>query len=176
MGKVTELRPDAPRPALTPPGPLTAAHDVSNFDCGKPVLSDWLRSRAQKNEGRGGSRTYVVCASNKVVGYYALSAGAVSRENAPSPLARNRPDPVPALLIGRLAVDTPYQGQRLGAGLLKDALLRCLNASREIGAAAVLVHALDDEAVAFYLQYGFKSFASEPRTLYLPIAHIAAAL
>ena len=170
MGEVTTLQSGD----LTSPAPLTAAHDLTDFDCGKSVLSDWLRSRAWKNEGRGGSRTYVVCDGNQVVGYYAIAAGAIARERAPSQLGRNMPDPLPVLLIARLAVDTRYQGKRIEAGLLKDALLRCLNASKEIGASAVLVHALDDDAVAFYLQYRFKPFPAEPRTLYLPISHVAA--
>lgn len=155
------------------PAPLTATHDIAQFDCGRAVLNEWLRTRALKNEGRGGSRTYVVCEGCRVVAYYAVAAGAVSRERAPTSLARNRPDPLPVLLIGRLAVDAQHQRMRLGAALLKDALQRCLNASREIGATAILVHALDDEAAAFYAQYGFKPFPAEPRTLYLPMAWVA---
>lgn len=161
---------------MTAPAPLAPAHEVSAFDCGKPALTEWLRFKALKNEGRGGSRTYVVCEGRRVVGFYALVAGAVARERAPMNLARNMPDPIPVLLLGRLAVDNRCQGRGIGAGLLKDALLRCLNASREIGARAVLVHALDDDAAAFYLQYKFKPFPGEPRTLYLPVSHIVAAL
>ncbi|GAA0556703.1 GNAT family N-acetyltransferase [Rhizomicrobium electricum] len=171
MGKVSGRS-----PVLSGPAPLTAAHYLGAFDCGRPVLNEWLRTRALKNEGRGGSRTYVVCTENQVAAFYAVAAGAVTRERAPSALARNMPDPLPVLIIGRLAVDTRYQRMRLGAALLKDALLRCLNASREIGATAVLVHALDDEAAAFYAQYGFKPFPQEPRTLYLPMAWVAKGL
>ena len=158
------------------PAPLTAAHDLAPFDCGKPVLNEWLRTRALKNEGRGGSRTYVVCDGKRVVGYYAVAAGAVARTRAPSSLSRNMPDPLPVLVIARLAVDRHYQGKRIGAGLLKDALLRCLNAAREIGATAVLLHALDDEAAAFYSQYGFNPFPSERHTLFLPMATVAKGL
>jgi GNAT superfamily N-acetyltransferase len=163
-------------PDLTPPTPLTASHDLSKFDCGKSVLDEWLRRRALKNESRGGSRTYVVCEENRAAAYYALAAGAVTRERAPASLARNMPDPLPVLIIGRLAVDVRYQGMRLGAALLKDAVLRCLKASREIGATAILVHALDEDAARFYAQYGFIPFPQEPRTLYLPMASVAKGL
>jgi GNAT superfamily N-acetyltransferase len=160
---------------ITPPAPLDPSHEITAFDCGKPALTDWLRVHAAKNEGRG-SRTYVVCEGKRVIGYYALAAGAVERARAPSNLARNTPDPIPVFVLGRLAVDQSFHGKRIGEGLLRDALKRCLGASREIGARAVLVHALDDEAVGFYLSYGFKPFPTEARTLYLPMSQIVAAL
>lgn len=160
---------------LTAPVALQQTHDISGFDCGKPPLSDWLKDNALKNEGKG-SRTFVVCDGNVVAGYYALAAGAVARERAPSNIARNMPDPIPVIVLGRLAVDRIYAGRGVGRGLLKDALKRSLSASREIGARAVLVHAIDDEAVGFYLRYGFKLFLTDGRTLYLPMAAAAAAL
>ena len=160
---------------LRAPAPLGPDCDVSDFDCGKQALTDWLKFQAAKNEGRG-SRTYVTHESRKVVGYYALAAGAIERGRAPSKLARNMPDPIPVLVLGRLAVDRRHAGKGLGAALLKDALKRALNASREIGARAVLVHAIDAEAVGFYRQYGFKPFPTGSRTLYLVMAEIAAAL
>ena len=160
---------------MTPPAALDPSQDTSVFDCNKPPLTDWLRLQAIKNEGKG-SRTYVVCDGKRVIGYYAIAAGAVERARAPSNIARNMPDPVPVLVIGRLAVDRTYWGKRIGEGLLKDALKRALQASREIGARAVLVHAIDDDAVGFYLQYKFKPFPTDARTLYLPIAHIVAVL
>jgi len=167
MGKIT--------PEITPPAPFNATHDVSAFDCGKPALTDWLRVQALRNEGKA-SRTYVVCSGNRVIGYYALAAGAVERVRASTNLARNTPDPIPVLVLGRLAVDQAFHGRRIGEGLLRDALRRCLNASREIGARAVLVHALDDDAAGFYLSYGFKAFPAEARTLYLLMSQILAAL
>jgi len=160
---------------LTQPAPLDPSHDVSRFDCGKPALTDWLRLHALKNEGMG-SRSFVACEGKRVVGYYALAAGAVARADAPGSISRNMPDPVPVFVLARLAVDRNFHGQRIGAGLLKDALKRALNASREIGARAILVHAIDDEAVGFYRQYGFKPFPTDARTLYLPLSHVAAAL
>ncbi len=175
MGKITRLHQKQPGVALVPPAALNPSHDVSTFDCGKPPLTEWLRIHATKNEGKG-SRTYVVCDGARVVGYYALAAGAVERDRAPSNIARNMPDPVPVFVIGRLAVDRAFSGKRIGVGLLKDALKRAVSASREIGARAVLVHAVDDEAVGFYLQYKFKPFPTDARTLYLPIDHIVSAL
>lgn len=175
MGKVTPLHPEKPEIALVPPAPLEHTHDVSEFDCAKPPLSDWLRTHALRNEGRG-SRTYVACFGRKVIGYYSLAAGAVKRNRAPSNIARDMPDPIPVFVIGRLAVDRTYQGKGLGRALVKDALKRCLNASNEIGARAVLVHAIDDDVVPFYLQYGFKPFPTDARTLYLPMRKITAAL
>jgi len=167
MGKIT--------PEITPPAPFNATHDVSAFDCGKPALTDWLRVQALRNEGKA-SRTYVVCSGNRVIGYYALAAGAVERVRAPSNLARNMPEPIPVFVLGRLAVDSAFHGQRIGEGLLKDALKRCLNASREIGARAILVHALDDNAVGFYLSYGFKVFSVGTRILYILMSQILVAL
>ncbi|HSZ74279.1 MAG TPA: GNAT family N-acetyltransferase [Rhizomicrobium sp.] len=167
MGKIT--------PEITPPAPLNSTHDVAAFDCGKPALTDWLRVQALRNEGKA-SRTYVVCSGNRVIGYYALAAGAVERANAPSNLARNMPDPIPVFVLGRLAVDSSFHDRRIGEGLLKDALKRCLNASREIGARAVLVHAIDSEAAGFYLPYGFQAFKDDGRTLYLPLGQVAASL
>lgn len=160
---------------LTPPVPIVAAHDIASFDSGQEPLDAWLRQQALRGEGRG-ARTYVVCREQRVVGYYALAAGHVARARAPSSLSRNMPDPIPVFLLGRLAVDRSVQGQGLGRALLKDALRRSLGASREIGARSVLVHAIDDGAVSFYLQYGFKPFPSEPRTLFMPMDQIVDSL
>ncbi|HYS45861.1 MAG TPA: GNAT family N-acetyltransferase [Rhizomicrobium sp.] len=160
---------------VTAPEALDPSHDLAGFDCGKRALTDWLRHRALKNEARG-SRTFVVCRARRVLGYYALAAGAVVRDRAPAGISRNMPDPVPVIVLARLAVDRTMQGQRIGEGLLKDALKRALAASREIGARAVLVHALDGDAANFYLQYGFRLFPADARTLYLAMEHIAAAI
>ena len=165
----------APEPGITAPSPLDASHDVERFDCDKPPLNDWLKSRAAKNEGRA-SRTFVVCENRNVIGYYCLASGAVKHEGAPGKLRKNMPEPIPAFVIGRLAVDKQYQGRGIGAGLLKDALKRALSASKEIGARCVLVHAIDDDAIPFYLTYGFKPFPTDSRTMYLPMQDIVAAL
>ena len=160
-------------PKLTAPHPITAADDLSQFDCGVPVLNDWLRERALKNESRF-SRTYVVCDGARVAGYYCLSAGAVQREAAPGKLRRNAPDSVPVSIIGRLAVDREYGGQGLGASLLADALRRIAGAAQSIGIAAVLVQAKDEAARAWYLaQAEWLEFPAGSRTLWLPVGVIS---
>jgi len=163
------------KPRLAAPVPLTADHDLSAFDCGEPVLNDWLRHRAWKNESRF-SRTYVVCAGNQVVAYFCISAGAIGRAAAPGKLRRNAPDSIPVSVIGRLAVSREYGGRGLGADMLADALRRIAVASKSIGIGAVLVHAKDDAARRFYLKCAeFIEYPAESRTLFLPIETIIAA-
>ena len=161
---------------LSPPQPLTPDHDLSGFDCGEPALNDWLRGRALKNESRF-SRTYVVCDGNRVIAFVCISAGSVERLAAPSKVRRNAPEAIPVSVIGRLAVDQNYAGKGLGADILADALCRIALASREIGIAAVLVHAKDEAAKAFYLRCAeFIEYPDDSRTLYLPIETVIAAL
>ena len=135
--------PGRPKPRLSGPVPLTADHDVSEFDCGEPALNDWLRHRALKNESRF-SRTYVVCEGNQVVAYFCIAAGAVECSAAPSKVRRNTPDTIPISVIGRLAVHRDHAGKGLGADILSDALRRIALASQSIGIGAVLVQAKDD--------------------------------
>lgn len=139
-------------------------------------MDAWLKRRALKSEDARHARTYVVCQDEIVVGYYALVVGAVARSAAPGKLRRNAPDPIPVILLARLAVDTRCQGLAIGAGLLKDSLLRCVQASRIVGARAVLVHALTADAAAFYARFGFEEFPAGAQTLFLPMESIAAAL
>jgi len=154
---------------LTEPEAISTTHDLSRYDCGVPVLNDWLRERALKNESRF-SRTYVVCDGARVAGYYCLSAGAVQREAAPGKLRRNAPDSVPVSIIGRLAVDRDHGGQGLGASLLADALRRTSGAAESIGISAVLVQAKDEAARAWYLaQAEWLEFPAGSRTLWLPV-------
>jgi GNAT superfamily N-acetyltransferase len=108
------------------PEPLSDKHDLSRFDSGELVLDDWLRRRALPNEASGASRTYVVCAGNRVVGYYTLAVGSVTHEKVPGRVKRNMPDPVPVMVIGRLAVDKSVQGRGIGSGLLRDGIMRTL--------------------------------------------------
>lgn len=135
---------------LSAPAPLLASHALDAFDCGEPVLDEWLKRRALRNESRF-SRTYVVCDGDRVVAYYCISAGGVQREAVPGKLRRNAPDMVPVSVIGRLAVDRRYAGKGLGADLLADALRRIALASQSIGIVAVLVQAKDERARGFYL-------------------------
>lgn len=168
--------PGDPEPPLSAPVPLTAGHDLSDFDCGEPVLNDWLRHRALKNESRF-SRTYVVCAGIRVVAYFCISAGAVERAAAPGRVRRNAPDTIPVSVIGRLAVSRDRAGRGLGADLLSDALRRIALASQSIGIGAVLVHAKDDAAKRFYLRCAeFIEHPADSRTLFLPIETVIAAI
>lgn len=160
--------------ALSAPVPLTADHDLTQFDCGDAALNDWLRHRALKNESRF-SRTYVVCAGKRVAGFYCVAAGSVERANAPGKVRRNAPDAIPVSIIGRLAVDKDYAGQGLGADLLSDALRRIALAAQTIAIAAVLVQAKDAVAREFYLRCAeFIEFPEDSRTLFLPVEVVIA--
>jgi GNAT superfamily N-acetyltransferase len=151
---------------LTAPEALHGGHRVDDFDCGEPVLDDWLRKRALGNQASGASRTFVVAdATGRVMGYYALAAGAVTHETATSAIRRNMPDPVPVLVLGRLAVDRGAQGVKLGAALLQDAVRRAIGVSANAGIRALLVHALSERAKQFYLHYGFHASTLHPMTL-----------
>ncbi len=178
MGIVEHL-PSSRKPYIAP-RPIQADDRFQDFDCGRKPLDDFLKRRALKNEGKA-SRTYVLCSAvgedaGAVVGFYTLSAGAVTAEEAPGWAKRNMPNPLPVLVLGRLAVDERHKGKQLGKALLRDALQRSLQASRSVGARAVIVHAIDDEAVTFYTRYGFQIFPNGSRTLFLPIETIARGL
>jgi len=155
------------------PEPLGQHHDTQSFDCGDPGLNDWLRKRARKAEHAGSARTYVVCTSdNRVIGYCSLAAGAINQENVPGRVKRNMPDPVPVILLGRLAVDNNFKGHGIGSGLLKDALQRAVSAAGTIGARAVLVHALDESARTFYQKHGLYESPTSELTLMVTMAEI----
>ena len=136
--------------ALSAPAPPAAEHELETFISGTPPLDDWLKHRARQNEAGGASRTYVIAEGRRVVGYYSLAAGSVLHTAATGRVRRNMPNPVPAALLGRLAVDQGWQGNGLGAALLRDAVLRVIGAAETIGVRALLVHAISDEAKAFY--------------------------
>jgi len=152
------------------PEKLNSEHDLSQFHCGETTLDDWLRKRALQNEESGASRTYVACVEKRVVGYYALAAGAVAHAEAPGRVRRNMPDPVPVMVIGRLAVDQTVQGQALGPALLRDAVLRTLRAAEIAGIRAILVHAISERAKRFYEKWGFIASPIEPMTLMITLA------
>ncbi len=150
---------------LTAPEPLNSGHRIDAFDCGEPVLDEWLRKRALGNQASGASRTFVVADSaGQVMGYYALAAGAVAHETATAAVRRNMPDPVPVLVLGRLAVDRRAQGMKLGSALLQDAVKRAVGVSEQAGIRALLVHALSERARQFYVHYGFQASALHPMT------------
>ena len=145
------------RQSLTPPEKLRIDHDLSLFECGEPALDDWLHRRALQNEESGASRTYLVCIGLRVVAYYALAVGAVAHAGAPGRVRRNMPDPVPVMIIGRLAVDREFHGHGLGQGLLRDAVLRTLQAANIAGIRAILVQAISGDAGRFYERHGFEA-------------------
>lgn len=156
--------------------PLTAEDDFAGFDSGEPQLDLWLKHQALRSESRF-ARTYVDRRGGKVAGFYALSAGAIARDDAPGRLRRNAPDPVPVVILGRLAVDLRHAGRGLGSALLMDAIRRVAAASETIGIAALLVHAIDEKARRFYLdRAGFLDYPDGSRTLFLRIDQIGAAI
>ena len=160
---------------LSAPQPLLALHDLNEFDCGEPVLDEWLKRRALVNHLSGASRTFVVSdQDNRVYGYYAMAAGAVSHQAATSSVRRNMPDPVPVMVLARLAVDTRAQGIQLGASLLQDAFNRAVAVSQNAGIRALLVHAINDRAKQFYEHYGFQASPWHPMTLMLRMNRLAA--
>jgi N-acetylglutamate synthase-like GNAT family acetyltransferase len=153
---------------LSRPVPLAALHHLEEFECGEPVLDEWLKRRAMANQLNGASRTFVVADQrNRVYGYYAMAAGAVSHQMASSSVRRNMPDPVPVMVLARLVVDRRAQGFILGASLLQDAVNRALAVSQNAGVRALLVHALHDQAKKFYEYYGFQESPQHPMTLML---------
>jgi GNAT superfamily N-acetyltransferase len=154
---------------ITPPEKLSANHDLAQFSCSEPSLDDWLRNRALQNEKNGASRTYVVCSGVRVVGYYALAAGAVAHTEATSRAKRNMPNPVPVILIGRLAIDSRFQGRGIGADLLRDAVLRTIQAADIAGIRAILVSAISPDAKRFYERYGFISSPANPQILMITV-------
>ena len=157
--------------ALSAPQPLDTTHQLTAFDCGEPSLDEWLLRRALTNHLSGASRTFVVTDLDGVVrGYYALAAGALAHEMATSAVRRNMPDPVPVMVLARLAVDRRAQGGRVGAALLQDAVLRSQGVARNAGVRALLVHALHERARQFYEHYGFQASPVHPMTLMLRLS------
>ncbi|MDO9382227.1 MAG: GNAT family N-acetyltransferase [Hyphomicrobiaceae bacterium] len=161
---------------------LKPEHEIDQFDCGQAELNSWLHSWARRAAEADTARIFVVCrGASRVVGYFTLSAGAVAHHNttggkAPRALRQNAPDPVPVLVLGRLAVDLSEQRQGLGGALVAEAMRRAAQASMIVGARALLVHALDDRLAGMYETLGFKRFNEASRTLYLPTRTIRGAL
>jgi GNAT superfamily N-acetyltransferase len=158
--------------------PITEQHDRSQFDCGEPLLDDFLKQYARQNEEKGVSRTFVLASEGeqRVLGYYTLAGGQFERDNLPPKVAKKLPKyPVPVVVLGRLATDRSVQGRGLGRVLLEDALRRALTVSDQVGCYAVYVRALHTKAAEFYVKSGFVPFVNDPLQLYLPITTIRAA-
>lgn len=151
------------------PRPIREDDDVSAFDCGEPSLDDYLRSRALANHVEGASRCYVICRDGRVVGFYALASASVERRATAGAVRRNMPDPIPVILLSRLAVDRGEQNQGLGKHLLRDAIVRSVRAADLIGVRALLVHAINDRARSFYYDNGFDPSPTDPLHLVLLI-------
>ncbi len=152
--------------------PLESTHRIDAFRCTELALESWLKQRAWKNQQEGAARCFVVCDGQEVVGYYALSAGAVLHAQTPGSIRRNMPEPIPVVVLGRLAVHADWAAKGIGAGLLKDAVLRALPLSQEMGIRAMLCHAISEEAKRFYLHHGFIESPIEPMTVMLNLAKL----
>lgn len=162
---------------LTGPVPLEKSHEVGHFDCGAAPLNDFLHKYAWQNQQNRSARTYVALRGDRVVGYYSLAAASVQHQEATTRVAKGLArHPVPVILLARLAVDQSEKGKGLGGALLKDALLRSLQAADIIGCRAVLVHAKDAAAQAFYRKFGFESSPIDEFHLFLLMKDIQATL
>jgi GNAT superfamily N-acetyltransferase len=161
---------------LGAPEPLGSHHALDHFASGADSLDQWLKRRALKNQASGASRTFVVCEDARVLAYYALASGAVSVDEAPGRFRRNMPEPIPVVVLARLAVDRSLQGRGVGRALMRDAGLRVLQAADTIGIRGLLAHALSDTAQGFYLQLGFEASPLDSMTLMITLADLKAAL
>ncbi len=160
------------------PEPLGPAHVLDGFDCGRPSLNVWL-TRYARQAAAGSARTYVVVDSDqaRVVGYHALTAAELTREAATARVVKGMPRyPIPAVLLARLAVDVSVVGRGIGAWLLRDAMTRTLAAADMIGVRALLVHAIDDQARAFYLRHGLQPSPTDPLHLMILLKDVAASI
>lgn len=162
--------------ALSAPELLAPHHALDAFSSGEPSLDGWLKRRARANQVSGASRTYVVCEKNIVVGYYALASGAVAVKAVPGRFRRNMPDPIPVVVLARLAIDLRWHGQGIGRALFNDAARRVLQAADAIGIRGILVHAISEDARKFYTALGFDPCVDEPTTLVVTLADIRAAM
>lgn len=161
---------------LTSPEPLAGEHALDRFDSGLASLDHWLRRRALQNQRAGASRTFVVCDDGFVVAYYALAASAVAPNAAPGKFRRNMPDPVPVVVLGRLAISRTHQGQGLGRALFQDAGSRVIQAADTIGIRGMLVHAISEEAKSFYLRLGLQVSPIDAMTLMVTVEDLKLAL
>ena len=161
---------------LAAPVPLLTTHEVDAFSCGVESLDLWLKRRSLKNQITGASRTFVACESTHVVAYYALASSSVVVKTAPGRFRRNMPDPLPVVVLGRLAVDRGWHGQGIGRAMVRDAGMRVLQAAEVIGIRGIVVHALSDAAKAFYERIGFEPSPLNPMTLMVTLSDLIACM
>lgn len=162
MGRIKYLAPQR----------ISSEHLVADFDCGEISLNDWLKQRALKNDLTDASRTYVVCHENKVVAYYSLHLGSIQQSDAVRKIKRNMPNPIPAIVLGRLAVDINHQGRGLARALIKDMFLRAIKVAEIAGTKAVLVKALNENVAIFYQSFGFVRSKTDPLLLMKSISEV----
>ena len=161
--------------ALSAPEPLTSAHDVSTFSCGKPALDHWLKTRALPNQEKGFTAVIIVHDDGRVVGYYGLAPTAIVPGALPRAIRTGQPpDPVPCLLLGQLATDLSWAGRGVGTGLLKHALIRSVAAADLVGGRALVVRAIDEDAAGFWRRRGFLPSRDDAFTLFRSLADIGA--
>jgi GNAT superfamily N-acetyltransferase len=184
--------------SLKSPAPLINTHSIDDFNCGIPSLDGWLKRRALTNQNSGATRTFVICVDDflsakadasaqadatrtrtgtlreRVVGYYVLAAGSINVQSALGKFRRNMPDPIPVVILARLAIDTSYQGRGLGRALFRDAALRVIQAADPIGIRGIIVHAISAEAKDFYVALGFDVSPLEPMTLMMTLNDLRA--
>jgi GNAT superfamily N-acetyltransferase len=161
---------------LSAPEPLAQHHLISGFDSGVTSLDEWLKRRALANQVSGASRTFIVCQDTHVIGYYALASSAVHTDIAPGRFRRNMPEPIPVVVLGRLAVIKSFRGQGLGRALFYDAARRVIQAADSIGVRGLLVHAISEDAKTFYLKLGFDPSPLEPMTLMITLTDLRTAV
>jgi GNAT superfamily N-acetyltransferase len=154
------------------PEPLDPHHITSGFSCGQPELDDWLARRALTNQTGGATKTHVVAEGGRVIGFYSLASAVIAHRDARGRDRRNMPDPIPAVILARMAVDQAYRGQGLGAALLLAAIVTTTTAAEGVGIACLLVHAKDDEARSFYQHFGFEPSPTDPLHLVLRLADL----
>ncbi len=159
---------------IAAPEPLADTHELAEFNSGVPSLDDWLKRRARSNQVSGATRTFVVADGQRVVAYYAVASGAISVGTALGRFRRNMPDPIPVALLARLAIDRAWQGRGLGRALFRDCAARVINAAESLGIRGIVVHAISEQAKAFYLAIGFEPSPLDPMTLMVTLADVQA--
>lgn len=158
------------------PEPIADAHELAEFSSGILSLDDWLKRRARGNQASGATRTFVAAEGRRVVAYYAVASGAISLGGTLGRFRRNMPDPIPVAVLARLAVDRGWQRRGLGRALFRDCAERIIHAAGSIGIRGIVVHAISEQAKAFYLTLGFEPSPLDPMTLMVTLGDVQAIL